>query len=71
MKGYVVQVTSVSGNAATLRYYVLCEDEAEAIRLVRTTFASESDWAISVLRSVASWEIDAFRLKPGEVKQAP
>lgn len=71
MQGYVVQVASVSGNAAPLLYYVMCDAEADAIRLLRTTFASERDWAISVLRPVAPWEVDAFKLAPGEVRQTP
>ena len=71
MHGFVVQVASVGGHSASLRYYVLCGEEAEALRLMRTTFASEREWAVSVLRPVASWEVDAFKLQPGEVKQAP
>lgn len=71
MQGHVVQVSSVGGHAAPLRYYVVCNEAAEAVRLMRTTFASDRDWTISVLRPVAAWEVDAFRLIPGEVRQAP
>lgn len=71
MQGHVVQIASVGGHAAPLRYYVVCDEAAEAVRLMRTTFASDRDWAISVLRPVASWEVDAFRLGPGEITQAP
>ena len=71
MQGFVVQVASVGGHAAPLLYYVICDAEAEAVRLMRTTFASDRDWAISALRPVAAWEVDAFGLAPGEVRQAP
>lgn len=71
MQGYVVKVTSLGGHAAPLLYYVMCDTEAAANGLMRTTFASERDWAVSALRPVAVWEIDAFGLTPGEVRQAP
>lgn len=71
MHGYVVQVTSLGGHAAPLLYYVMCDAQAEAIGRMRTTFASERDWAVSSLRPVAAWEADAFGLTPGEVRQAP
>ncbi|MEQ1819542.1 MAG: hypothetical protein ABL871_13115 [Terricaulis sp.] len=71
MQGYVVRVASVAGHAAPLLYYVLCDTEVEAIRLLRTTFASDREWAVSALRPIAAWEVDAFKLAPGEVRQAP
>ncbi|MCX7359945.1 MAG: hypothetical protein NT015_17630 [Alphaproteobacteria bacterium] len=71
MQGHVVQVASVGGHAEPLRYYVICDEAADAMQLLRTTFASDRDWAISILRPVAAWEVDAFQLAAGEVRQAP
>ncbi len=65
MQGYVVQVSSTS------RYYVLCDDDAEAIRLVRAKLELGDAQSISILRPVATWEVEAFDLLPHEVRQAP
>jgi hypothetical protein len=70
MQGYVVQVSSTS-SSSTSRYYVLCGDDAEAIRLARSKLELHNEQSVSILRPVASWEIEAFNLLPDEVRQAP
>ncbi len=70
MQGYVVQVTSTR-SSSTARYYVLCSADAEEIRLVRAKLDISDEQLVSILRPVASWEIDAFGLFPDEVRQAP
>lgn len=69
MKGYVV-IPNAGADPASQRHYVAAEDEAKALQLTASHLGVESN-QLCILRTLATWEIEAFALSPDEIRPAP